>query len=57
MYTKIGTYYSFYMIGWTTDSHLKKDNKYQLLYTYGCTSWWWALIRPKHVEIDEIYEE
>jgi len=19
----------------------KKDNKYQLLYTYGCTSWWW----------------
>ena len=20
----------------------KKNNKYQLLYTYGCTSWWWA---------------
>jgi len=19
-----------------------KNNKYQLLYTYGCTSWWWA---------------
>jgi len=19
----------------------KKNNKYQLLYTYGCTSWWW----------------
>jgi len=19
-----------------------KKNKYQLLYTYGCTSWWWA---------------
>jgi len=25
----------------------KKHNKYQLLYTYDCTSWWWALIRPK----------
>jgi len=33
----------------------KKNNKYQLLYTYGCTSWWWAQIRPKHVEVDEIY--
>jgi hypothetical protein len=33
----------------------KKNNKYQLLYTYGCTSWWWAYIRPKHVEVDEIY--
>jgi len=20
----------------------KKNNKYQMLYTYGCTSWWWA---------------
>jgi len=20
----------------------KKNNKYQLLYTYGCTTWWWA---------------
>ena len=20
----------------------KKNNKYQLLYTYSCTSWWWA---------------
>jgi len=20
----------------------KKNNKYQLLYIYGCTSWWWA---------------
>jgi len=26
-------------------------NKYQLLYTHGCTSWWWAWIRPKHVEV------
>jgi hypothetical protein len=32
-----------------------KKNKYQLLYTYGCTSLWLALIRPKHVEFDEIY--
>jgi len=21
---------------------------------YGCTSWWWTQIRPKHVEVDEI---
>jgi len=28
-------------------------NKYQLLYTYGCASWWWAC--PKYVEVDEIY--
>jgi len=20
----------------------KKNDKYQLLYTYGCTSWWWT---------------
>ena len=20
----------------------KKNNKYQLLYTYGCTTWWWT---------------
>ena len=25
----------------------KKNNKYQMLYTYGCTSWWWAQTRPK----------
>ena len=31
----------------------KKNNKYHLLYTYGCTSWWWAYIRPKHVQVDE----
>jgi hypothetical protein len=35
----------------------KKDNKYQLLYTYSCTSWWWVWIRPKHVEVDEMYWE
>jgi len=47
-----------YCPGWIgTDSHLQKDNKYQLLYTYSCTSWWWALIRPKHVQGDEIYWE
>jgi len=28
--------------GGTTDSHPKKNNKYELLYTYGCASWWWA---------------
>jgi hypothetical protein len=33
----------------------KNNNKYQLLYTYGCTSWGWIYIRPKHVEVDEIY--
>jgi len=22
--------------------HSSKKNKYQLLYTYVCTSWWWA---------------
>jgi hypothetical protein len=33
----------------------KKNNTYQLLYTYGFTSWWWAYIRPKRVEVDEIY--
>jgi len=62
MYTTIGTYYSFFLDdccpGWiparTTDSHIKKNNKfqsnqdngqsskknnkYQLLCTYGCTS-------------------
>jgi len=29
----------------------KKNNKYQLLYTYSCTSWWWAYISPKHVQV------
>jgi len=33
-----------------------KNNKYQLLYTYGCTSWCWAKIRSKHVEVDKIYQ-
>jgi hypothetical protein len=33
----------------------KKSNKYQLLNTYSCTSWWWAQIRQKQVEIDKIY--
>jgi len=27
---------------YTTIGMSKKNNKYQLLYTYGCTSWWWA---------------
>ena len=37
MYTTIGTYYSFWMNQDNTQSS-KKNNKYQLLYTYGCTS-------------------
>ena len=45
MYTAIGTYYYFYMtvcctgwIGHDDRQSSKKSNKYQLLYTYGCTS-------------------
>ena len=47
MYAAIGTYYlsddsPLSWLDWnptrTTDSHLKDNNKYQLLYTYGCTS-------------------
>ena len=25
----------------------KKNNKYQFLYTYGCTSWWWTIDTPE----------
>ena len=44
MYTTIGTYYSFQMTvcrpGWigADGQSSKKNNKYQLLYKYGCTS-------------------
>jgi len=48
MYTTIGTYYSLKMtvccLVWLEQSNQnnrqssKKNNKYQLLYTYGCTS-------------------
>jgi hypothetical protein len=31
----------------TTDSHLKRNNKYQVFYTYVCTSWWWAINAPE----------
>jgi len=38
MYTTFGTYYS----NQDNRQSSKKNNKYQLLNTYGCTSWWWA---------------
>jgi len=45
MYTTTGTYYSFQMIVCCPESGpgpgqqlSKKNNKYLLLYTYGCTS-------------------
>ena len=48
MYTTIGTYCYFYMtvvlVGLESNQYnrqlrvSKKNNKYQLLYTYGCTS-------------------
>jgi len=46
MYITIGTYYSFLMtvvlVGLESKQHnrqsFKNDNKYHLLYTYGCTS-------------------
>ena len=28
----------------------KKNNKYQLLCTYGCTSWWWAWTTDGHIK-------
>ena len=40
-------------IGQDNRQSSKKNNKYQLLYTYGCTSWWWAYLCPKHVEVDD----
>jgi len=39
---------NLYMVGLELQSNQdnrqssKKDNKYQLLYTYGYNSWWWA---------------
>jgi len=52
VYTRVGTYYSFSMTvccpGCIDHSNKdyrqssKKNNKYQLLYTYSCTSWWWT---------------
>ena len=49
MYTTIGTYCSFrwlsvVLVPSNQDNRQssKKNNKYQWLYTYNCTSWWWA---------------
>jgi len=28
-----------------------QNNKYQVPHKHSCISWWWALSRPKHVEI------
>jgi hypothetical protein len=42
MYTTIGSYYTFSMtvvlVGLHNSLSSKKNNKYQLLHTYGCTS-------------------
>jgi len=29
------------------------NNKYKVSHKHSCFSWWWAQIRPKHVEIDK----
>jgi len=29
-----------------------QNNKYQVSHKHSCFPWWWAHIRPKHVEID-----
>ena len=30
-----------------------QNNKYQTSHKHSCVSWWWAHIRPKHVEIEK----
>ena len=30
-----------------------QNNKYKVSHRYSCFSWWWAHIRPKHIEIDK----
>jgi hypothetical protein len=46
MDTAIGNYYTVVLVGLVQSNQdnrqsSKNNNKYQLLYTYGCTSWWW----------------
>ena len=38
------------MIGLDNRQSSKNNNKYQLLYTYGCTSWWWAWATDSHIK-------
>jgi len=33
------------------------NNKYQVLHKHSCFSWWWAHIRPKHVQINKYTKE
>jgi hypothetical protein len=39
---------------WISTLHTRQssiqNNKYQVSHKYSCFSWWWAHIRPKHVE-------
>jgi len=51
------------LYGWLSDMQehmlLRKrqsfiqNNKYQVLRKHRCFCWWWAYIRPKHVQIDK----
>jgi len=44
-----------YMFSQDKRQSSKKNNKYQLLYPYGVPPDDGLKIRPKHVEVDEIY--
>jgi hypothetical protein len=39
------------VLGFQSNQHNRqsseKNNKYQMLYTYGCSSWWWAIDMPE----------
>ena len=64
VFATLGTCYSvwmtFWYAGWNefrstlhTRQSSTQNNKCQISQKHSCFSWWWAHIRPKHVEIDK----
>jgi len=51
---QITVFFPVWIVIQSNQDNRQSSNKYQLLYTYSCTSRCWAYVRPKHVDVDEI---